>query len=203
MKHLESTGMLILYVVFNSQSFDDSKMSILRMLHCFVLPKVFFQTTDVEKVELAKKEQIQNIQALNNKLESKCFVSEAQLHYAQLVPTQASAINSSSLDLFDAREQRDFLDKKLVLILTAREEIIDRKEDLPEMMEGQLNVILQDYMEKRYTLQSLKEERNKLTQQQYCALMVREMLDTILADLHNHGFSQADDADAKGVRPTD
>ena len=33
--------------------------------------------------------------------------------------------------------------------------------------------------------------------------MVREMLDTILADLHNHGFSQADDADAKGVRPTD
>ena len=70
------------------------------------------------------------------------------------------------MDLFDAREQRDFLDKKLVLILTAREEIIDRKEDLPEMMEGQLNVILQDYMEKRYTLQSLKEDRNKLTQQQ-------------------------------------
>ena len=29
------------------------------------------------------------------------------------------------------------------------------------------------------------------------------MLDTILYDLQEHGFSQANDADARGFRPTD
>lgn len=65
-----------------------------------------------------------------------------------------------------ARQERDFLDKKLVLILTAREEILDRKENLPQVTEAQGNDILQSYMDKRSTLQILKEEKNKLTQQQ-------------------------------------
>ena len=93
-------------------------------------------------------------------------LAKAEEHYAQLVPTQIAALKRSSLELFDAREERDFLDKKLVLVLRAREEIIDRKEDLPEKMEIQLNIILQDYIEKRCELQNLKEEKSKLTQQQ-------------------------------------
>lgn len=50
-------------------------MSIVRMLHCFVLPKVTFHRNDTAKVEHAKNEQLKSIKTLDIKLKEKCNVS--------------------------------------------------------------------------------------------------------------------------------
>ncbi|KAK3750785.1 hypothetical protein QZH41_015322 [Actinostola sp. cb2023] len=82
---------------------DDSKMFILRMLHCFVLPKVSFHRNDLEKVELAKNEQIQNIHALDNKLKTKCYeVTECQddldMIREQFLPSIEEMISNNHCD---------------------------------------------------------------------------------------------------------
>lgn len=52
-------------------------MLLLRMLHCYVLPKISFDIDDLKKVELARKGQLKNVQTLTNKLESLCFVCKS------------------------------------------------------------------------------------------------------------------------------
>ena len=50
-------------------------MNILKMLYCFVLPKIWFDTSDAEKAELAKKQQTNKINALSATIEEKKSVS--------------------------------------------------------------------------------------------------------------------------------
>ncbi|EDO38924.1 predicted protein [Nematostella vectensis] len=58
--------------LMNKDFEDEYELNILRMLHCFILPKITFHKRDIDKVEFALEQQMQNIQALDNKVIEHC-----------------------------------------------------------------------------------------------------------------------------------
>ena len=100
-------------------------------------------------------------------IQSQCFyqIDKAQDEVESTKQT-ASANNSASIGiLYEAREKRNSLQNKLELILTARETIMENMDDLPQDLDQNFSGILQEYIIKRRSLQKLKDERSKLTQQ--------------------------------------
>ncbi|XP_048584548.1 uncharacterized protein LOC116617229 [Nematostella vectensis] len=231
---------------------DEYELNILRMLHCFILPKITLHKRDIDKVEFALEQQMQNIQALDNKVIEHCqsldllmkkldklredlllnivdlaidgqcsqdnleflidditkeetrlrkMIDEAQDEVESAKVQLSSGTNTGVLEtcLQKARANRDSLNNKLLKVLEAREGLSD-----VEPPRGAVNCqAVTEYMQKRTKLQKMKDDRSQLLEQKNCALSVREMLDGIMSDLKNKGFSDANDADALGTRATD
>ena len=51
---------------------DDYEQCLLRMLHCYILPKITLHLDDLDKVIDAREKQVQNIEALDRKVIEKC-----------------------------------------------------------------------------------------------------------------------------------
>ena len=77
---------------------EDCEHCLLRMLHCYILPKITLHQDDLDKVIKAREKQVQNIEALDVKVIEVCKAIDAcELHMedlrAQFMPNLERILN--------------------------------------------------------------------------------------------------------------